>query len=350
MTPLPQGAINSQPSSPGARPLQPLRFPARAAGLLTLVGANANAQSLTLRVSHQVPPAHHLHKMLEGFAADVQQRSGGSVTVQIFPAEQLHKAAENHPAVARGAVEAALSVNFQWGNTVPEMSVTLIPYFFSDLERIKKFPGSEAAKLIEGKLEQKGVKNLAWFYITRQAIYTSGKKPILMLEDFRGLKVRGFNPLTDTALTALGAAPSAMPGPEVYNALQAGVLDAGLTDVSAAFSRRFYEVQKFGTVAPSLTVYFHMYVNPGWWNRLSAAQRAAIEAASRQAEQDAVGITEQTAADAVRQLRDKGMTLHLQTPAESETWKAAMQKPVMDAFLKAAGDDGRRLLDLLNKL
>ncbi len=223
---------------------------ALAAVALTAGVTAAEAQNVTLRISHQVPPAHHLHRMLEGFAADVQKRSNGSVQVQLFPAEQLHKAAENHPAVARGAVEGALSVNFQWGNTIPEMSVVVIPYFFSDLERIKKFPTSEAAKILDAKLAEKGVKSLAWFYITRQAIFTSGKKPILALDDFKGLKIRGFGKPADFALEALGASTSAMPGSEVYNALQTGVLDAGLTDVSAAVSRRFYEVQKFATVTP----------------------------------------------------------------------------------------------------
>ena len=47
----------------------------------------ADAQNVTMRISHQVPTAHHLHKMLEGFATDVQKNSNGSVTVQLFPAE-----------------------------------------------------------------------------------------------------------------------------------------------------------------------------------------------------------------------------------------------------------------------
>src|SRR5262245_46290271 len=127
----------------------------------------AAAQTVTMRVSHQVPTAHHLHGMLESFAADVKQRTGGQVDVQLFPAEQLHKAAENYPAVARGAVEAALSVSQQWGNTIPEMNGPVIPFLFNDLEKIKRFPGSDAAKLLDKKLEEKGVHNLVWFYITR---------------------------------------------------------------------------------------------------------------------------------------------------------------------------------------
>ena len=41
-----------------------------------------------------------------------------------------------------------------------------------------------------------------------------------------------------------------MPGSEVYQALATGVIDAGLTDVAAAVSRKYYEVQDHFTVLP----------------------------------------------------------------------------------------------------
>ncbi|MBM3567518.1 MAG: C4-dicarboxylate ABC transporter [Alphaproteobacteria bacterium] len=313
-----------------------------------VLAAPALAQT-EMRISHQVPTAHHLHKMLEGFKADVEKTTAGAVKVAIHPNDSLFKAAENHPAVARGAVEAALSVNFQWGNTIPEMNITTIPYLIADLDRIKRFPGSEAAKLLEAKLEQKGVKNVGWYYITRQSIFTSGKKPLVTLEDLKGVKIRGLNAISDAGLAAVGAAPTPMAAPEVYNALQSGLLDAGLTDLSAAVSRRFYEVQKFGTVAPYFSVYFHMFVNPAWWGKLPAAQRDAIAAAAKRGEEAMVAITEATAAEAVGQLRDKGMAIHAQSAAETAAWKAAMQRPVIEAFTKAA-PDGQKLMELISKL
>ena len=312
--------------------------------------SSAFAQAVVMRVSHQVPPAHHLTKLLQGFAADVKARTNGSVDVQLFGSEQLAKAAENFPQVARGNIEAAVAVNFQWGTTIPEMSATLIPYYMTDLAQIRKFPTSEARRFLDQKLEARGVHSIAWLYITRESIFTSSKKPLITLDDFKGVKIRGLNSLTDNALTAVGAAPSAMPGSEVYQALQSGVLDAGLTDLSAAYSRKYYEIQKFGTVAPYFTIFFHMYVNPQWWSKLAPAQRQAIEAAAAKAEQEAFTVTEATAADALVQLKEKGMTIHVQTPQEQEAWKAAMQKPVLDAFLKSAPQDGPKILELLKAL
>jgi C4-dicarboxylate-binding protein DctP len=194
------------------------------------------------------------------------------------------------------------------------------------------------------------VKSIAWLYITRETIVTSGKKPIVALDDFKGVKIRGLNTLTDNALTAAGAAPSAMPGSEVYQALQSGVLDAGLTDLSAAYSRKYYEVQKFGTVGPIFTIYFHMFVNPAWYAKLSPANRAAIEAAAAKTEQDAIGVTEATAAAALRDLQAKGMAIHVQSAQEQATWRAVMEKPVVDAFLKSAPEGGARVLELMKKI
>lgn len=325
-----------------------LRLLAAASALA--LATSAAAQPVVMRISHQVPPAHHMTKLLESFAADVKTRTNGGVEVQLYGSEQLAKAAENFPQVARGTIEAAMSVNFQWGTTIPEMSATLIPYAMSDLERIKRFPASEARKFLDAKLEQRGVHSVAWLYITRQTIVTSSKRPIVAVDDFKGVKIRGLNSMTDKGLAAAGAAPSAMPGSEVYQALQSGVLDAGLTDVSAGYSRKYYEVQKYGTVGPIFTIYFHMYANPAWWAKLKPEYRQAIEAAASRVEAEAIGVTEATADAAIRDLQGKGMTIHLQTPQEQAAWRAVMEKPVRDAFLQTAPEGGPKIIELLGRI
>lgn len=325
-----------------------LKLGSLAALAFALSTAVASAQTV-MRISHPVPTGHHIHKLLEGFAAEVKTATNGQVEVQVFPAEQAAKANENHPSVARGGIEAAASTNFQWGNTIPEMNLTVIPYYFSDLKKIKNWFDSPAAKILEDKLAERGVKNLMWLYTTRTAVFTSNT-PLRKPEDFKGLKIRGLNKLADNALTAVGAAPSAMAAPEVYQALQSGVLDAAFTDVSAGVSRRFYEVQKNGTVTPYFMVWYHVYVNPGWWEKLPAAQREAIQKAARATEMKAFEVTEATAADAVKVLKEKGMNVHVNSAAEDALWKSAMQKPVIDEFLKLSPVDGKKLLEAVEKL
>jgi len=308
----------------------------------------ASAQAATvMRLSHQYPPSHHIAGVLARFAEAVKAGSNGAVDVQVFPAEQLARVAENFPGVARGAFEAAVATNFTWGNTIPEMSGQTIPFFFADLEQNRRFPASEARRFLDGVTARRAVRSVAWLFTTNRAIFTSSRKPLLVPEDFRGVKIRGINSLIDQSLSAAGAAPAATPAPEVVGALQSGVLDAGLTDVSAAVSRRFYEVQKFGTVSPFFSVSTQVYVNPRWWDRVPAEGRGVIEAALAKAEVEAVEVTQRTADAAVGELRTRGMTLHEQTPEEVARWREVMQKPVMDAFLRQAPEGGARVVELL---
>ena len=308
------------------------------------------AEKVEMRISHQLPPKHHLSPIIDQFAADVEEISGNTIDVQVYGANQLFKPKENFPAVAKGNIEAALSVNFQWGGTIPIMNVTLMPYTFTDLDQMAKFANSPVAQFLNSKLEEKGVKNVAWLFITNTSIFTSNTKPLIAPADFEGVKIRGLNKLVDSSLRALGAAPSAMSGSEVYQALQTGVIDAGLTDVSAAFSRKYFEVQEHGAVSPFFSVFFHIYVNPKWYDGLEAGQKDAIAKASANAESAAMAATKESAAKAPEQLREKGMKVHILSPDEVEAMKTVTLPAFEEAFMDAGGDDAKEIIDMLKKL
>lgn len=308
------------------------------------------ADGVEMRISHQLPPKHHLSPIIDQFAADVEKLSGNTIDAQVYGANQLFKSKENFPAVAKGNIEAALSVNFQWGGTIPVMNVTLMPYTFTDLDQMARFASSPVAQFLNSKLEAKGVKNVAWLFITNTSIFTSNDKALIAPADFKGVKIRGLNKLVDSGLRALGAAPSAMSGSQVYQALQTGVIDAGLTDVSAAYSRKYYEVQEYGSVSPFFSVFFHIYVNPKWHDSLTDSQKDAIAKASANAEAAALAATKESAGKAPDQLREKGMKVHIMSHSEVDTIKAVTLPAFEEAFMDAAGDDAKKIIDMLKQL
>lgn len=310
----------------------------------------AAAAEFTMRISHQVPPAHHLAVNLEQFAKDVRDATKGRVEVQLFGAAQLFKPNQNHAAVASGKIEAASILSFQWGGTIPEMSVTIIPYLMSSVGKQKAFIGSEASRLLDAKMAAKGVKNIAWMVDSTDGIFTSNKKPLVTPADFAGLKIRGLNKLFDTGLGAMGASPSAMPGSEVYQSLQTGVLDAGFTGVKAAYSRKYYEIQKFGVASNIIVAYDNLVVNPAWWNGLPADVRSAIQGAADRAVQRSIRTTAGIPAEDVKALNDKGMQTIVLTKAQQQAMADAMQPAVKREFLSATAPDGVRLLELIDRL
>jgi len=323
-----------------------------AAGAFASFGlcASALAADFTMRISHQFPPTHHTALNLQQFEKEVEAATKGRVDVQLFGAAQLFKPNQNHPAVASGKVEAAAILSFQWGGTIPEMSVTVIPYLMTSVAKQKAFIGSEASKLLDAKMAARGVKNIAWIVDTNDGIFTSAKKPLVSPADFSGLKIRGLNRLFDAGLEAMGASPSAMPGTEVYQALQTGVLDAGFTGVKAAYSRKFYEIQKYGVASNIILAFDNLVVNPAWWNGLPADVRNAIQAAADKAVQRSIRNADGVPAEDVRVLNEKGMQTIALTKAQEQAMADAMQPAVKKEFLRATAPDGVRLLELIDRL
>ncbi len=320
-----------------------------AAATLACAGGAAAAE-FTMRLSHQMPPTHHTAVSLQQFAKEVKEATKGRAEVQIFGAAQLYKPAQHHAAVASGKIESAIILSFQWGGTIPEMSVTVIPYLMTSVAKLKAFNGSEASKLLDAKMAAKGVKNIAWIVDTNDGIFTSAKKPLVTPADFTGLKIRGLNKLFDAGLAAMGAAPSAMPGSEVYQALQTGVLDAGLTSVKAAYSRKYYEIQKFGVASNIILAYDNLVVNPAWWAKLPPDIRNAIQAAADRAVKRSIRPTDGVPAEDVKVLNDKGMKTIALTKAQEQAMAAAMQPAVKKEFLRATAPDGVKLLELIDRL
>ena len=138
-----------------------------------LIGAPAMAADHTMRISHQFPPSHHTAQLLEQFAKDVATETDGKAEVQLFGAAQLYKPQQHHAAVAGGQIEAAIVLSIQWGGTIPEMAVTTIPFLISSPEKQRAFMDSEAAKLLDQKLLEKGVKNIGWIVDTNDIVFTS---------------------------------------------------------------------------------------------------------------------------------------------------------------------------------
>ncbi|WP_210200364.1 TRAP transporter substrate-binding protein DctP [Cohaesibacter celericrescens] len=323
------------------------------AGLALILGNTglvSAADTTVMRCSHQLPPAHHIAKVIDRWAAEIETLSNGGIDVQVFGTNSLVGAKQNATSVAKGDIECAFSINPQWGKTLPLMNVTLGPFAVSSLEALQKWDGSEAAGFLEEKLLTKGVRNVTWMFTTRSTAITSNGGPLIAPGDFDGVKIRGLGPVPDAGFVAMGAAPSAMSGSKVYQALSTGVIDAGLTDISAAVSRKYFEVQDHVTILPLFSIYFHGYVNPKWYDGLSAANKSAVDEAGHKAAVWAIEASEASAAEAPAKLSEAGMAVHIATDAESAALQAVMGPAFDKAFGDASGEDGKKLLDLISKM
>lgn len=312
--------------------------------------ANSAYAAETMRCAHQFPPTHTIGKAIDKWAQEINTQTNGEIDVQVFPANSLVSAKESIPSVAKGDIECAFAINFAWGRTLPAMLVTTAPFTFGDLDVWKKWPTSEAAAFLNDRLAEKGLKNLVWMFQTNTSVFTSNGKHLNVPADFDGVKIRGLVPPFNAGLEAMGASPVSMSGGEVYQALSTGVIDAALTDIAAAVSRKYYEVQDHMSVTPIISVYAHGFVNPKFYDGLSDANKKVLDEASLKASQWALDLSAEAIAAAPDQLREKGVNLYYTTPEEQKAMAAVMQPAFNASFAKWAGEDTEELIRLLDKL
>lgn len=326
-----------------------LLFAGAATLVLTLGSGSAFAQDYVMRLSHQFPPTHHTAIRMEQFENDVEEFTNGAVDVQIFGAAQLYSPKQHHAAVASGEIESAIILNLQWGGTIPEMAVTLIPYLMSSPAAQQSFIGSEASMLLDKAMLAKGIRNIGWVVDTNDLIFTSSTGLLTEAASFKGIKIRGLTPMFNEGLIALGATPVNMPGSEVYQALQTGVIDAGVTGVAAAYSRKFFEVQKYGTATPMFLAFDNVVVNPAWWDQLPADVRAGISTAADKAVASSIITHEGINPEDISDLNNSGMEAVILDEEQTAEIRNIMQPVVIKSFLEKTGESGRKLLDLLGQ-
>ncbi len=102
--------------------------------------------------------------------------------------------------------------------------------------------------------------------------------------------------------------------------------------------------------SPLFSVFFHGYVNPSWYDGLSDKSKAALRRGGRKG--CALGSRRNREGCRFRRrinLATKNVTVHIHTAEQAAAMKAAMG-PAFDAFAEETGDDGKKLLELVNQI
>jgi C4-dicarboxylate-binding protein DctP len=317
--------------------------------VVMFLAAPAGAAPYKLRISHQLPDNHHIGLNVKEFKSLVEQKTGGKVEVEVYPAAQAFKPKEIIKAVVTGGIEAGVSTNFQWAGMLPVMDAVLIPWLVTDLAVIEKVVNGEAGARLFKAMESKGVVPLMWLLQCRTNLYTSDKSPLILPEDFKGKKMRGTSKIMNLGSEALGSSTTPISGPEVYMALQRGTIDIGLTGIDTALARHYYEIQKYGTVVNNFTVIHPVFLNPKFWNSMPADLRQIIKECALAVQEKSIQDSEKARDEAIAELQKK-MTIHLQTEQEEQAWRAVMEKPVLDYFLERTGKEGEEIVAIIKKL
>ena len=214
------------------------------AGVLTAACLAASAQT-TLRFGHANNPGEVAHDLYQEFADNVTKKSGGQLTIRVFPSEQLGKEVDLLQQLKSGALDLTTPSMPTLNSMVPAFEIPSAPFLWRDWKEAEAIIRGPAMEPVWNELRDKhNIVPLSkiWYWGWRNFTFTN--REVRKPEEMAGLKVRvPESPIWVEMVRGFGAAPTPIPFGEVYTALQQKTVDGQENPIPTIYSRKFYEVQ-----------------------------------------------------------------------------------------------------------
>jgi TRAP-type transport system periplasmic protein len=306
--------------------------------------ASASAQEFKLNMSYQnAPNSWMVIGGVNPWVAKIEQATKGRVKIVQYPSQTLVKGADSWKGVKSGVTDIAWCFHGYWPGMTPNTDVVALPALpFTTAEK-----GSEVLwKLYEKypviQKEFQDVKVLLLYATNPYFLMT--RKPVRVLEDMKGLKIRVTGGPPTDQVKALGAVPMMIPQPDNYDALDKGVIDGLATAWEPVHGFRFFEVASNYTMVPMSAVYFSFVMNKAKWNSLPKDIQDAIMSVSGLTGSMAMGKghvddAEMQVMDSIRAGKLAFNRIEL-SPDELTRWRKVGGEPVWEAWIKKMEESG----------
>jgi tripartite ATP-independent transporter DctP family solute receptor len=255
------------------------------AGLLASVAlASAAAAAdceVTLRSSDTHPDGYPTVEGVKAMAAEVKEKSGGRICIEVFPSSQLGEEKDTIEQTQFGVIDMVRASFGTFNDIVPETQLFSLPYLFRSEEHQHKVMDGPIGDELAKAFEAKDLVALAYYDGGARNFYNS-QKPVTSVEDLKGMKFRVMqNDVFVDMMAALGANATPMPYGEVYSAIQTGVIDGAENNYPSYDSSGHAEVAKYFTLDQHLMVPELVAVSKLTWDKLSPEDQALLREAAR---------------------------------------------------------------------
>lgn len=306
---------------------------------LALVLSGASAQRV-LKYTHFQPGNEDQpkHAAALAFKAYVEEQTGGSIRVELYPASQLGDADTVLQGLQLGTIELGVVHDGPIAEFFPPIELISLPYLFESHEvAYRVFDGEFGAYFAERMLAEAGIRMMA-FADNGIRHFTNNVRPIRTPQDMRGLTIRiQPSPVYQRLVEALGASAITVPWTELPTALQQGVVDGQENSVTNILAASLYQYQRYVTLDGHVYS-VHLYLmNPDFYDSLTPEEQRIIDEAIVIARDIHRQMTSAQDLAAEEILSSLGMEVTVLSSEEIAAFRDASQPAVRDYLVGRVG-------------
>lgn len=310
-------------------------------GVLTVSPSVSAAEPKVLKYGYLSPPFVAMGKTSEFFKKYVEEHTNGSIKIELYPLAQLGGMMAMFESILSGTLDMGTVSAPVMSTVMPEFNVLCLPFVVPDVDVMWKILWNKEFKdKMNGIIRKKGIQPL--FIVDNGTRgFLNKKRVVRSPDDIKGLRVRVMQGSIYTDMfRAMGAKTRTLSFPELYTALQQGLIDGEDNSLDMAVAQKFVEVEKFFTpLAQTMIVVYSLGSNK-MWNSLTDKERQVILDAREATEKASKGFTADDAAKAIPKAVEKyGVKVDPPlTDSEREVFRKAMV-PVLEKYEKVIGPE-----------
>lgn len=292
----------------------------------------ALAQGTSLRMQHFLGTNAALHAVATAFAEDVRNATGGRVTINVLPGGAVVAPTELLETVRNGILDGQFAAP-SWFAARDAGFVILGDTgatFASVDARDRWFSEGNGVELGRQLYDRFGLYYVDQFYWPGEHI--PSRRALNGVDDLRGLKVRCPPGMIAEVFGRAGASVVNLPLPELFNALQSGVVDAAdQANPGLNFAVGLYRNARFSIAANHSMPTCEVSINKRRWDGLPAEARQAISAAVKRMSAAHKAAIAREDAEALQKMRAEGITI-IEWPASETQRLGRITAEVQDTY------------------
>ena len=317
-------------------------------GSVFAVDNNLYAKEIQLRLAVPAPPGDYpLTYGAQELAKRFNARTKGKYRMEVHAGGALVKIPEFFDAVRIGAVEMAMIDWAIFSFLDPKLALVSSPFLINSLEA-----GIEASELflpIHDELLRKKFNAAALGMFSVTGVDLVAKKPVLTLEDWKGLLVGAGSPITAAMFTELGAAPVTIAWTDLYESLQKGVIDATAQVIHGAITTNLFDVCTDLTIFFGLGCFNGITINLDVYNKMPEDIKTILQEEVDTTEAWMRDAFRQLALDDIKTLKEKGIKIHVVSKEERERWIKVLE-PFNEKQFKQFGEFGQKVKEVVDQV
>ncbi len=198
------------------------------AGAILLAGQSAVAEELS--VATFVPPTHESNVgAFAWFAEEIEARSGGTLTMKLYPAGQLGSGpVQQYKRAVEGVGDITFGIAALTPTLFPKTMLAILPGAATSTEDSTRRLWAVYDEYLAD--EWSDVKVLALGSAAGSLMI--GNRDVSTFDGLQGAKIVPFSSTTIPLMQSMGAVPVALPVDEHYTGLSTGLIDAVITTVN----------------------------------------------------------------------------------------------------------------------